>query len=97
MHDVRTTIARSLLIIACLGTASNAVAGAPPAVSTSSLDKVIHLVGASDGVLSTGAGDYVVTVRDLANNPIANSRSTSTSRRADPATCASPRRRWKPA
>src|SRR5690349_16839879 len=34
--------------------------------------KVIHLIGANGATLST-VGDYTVTVRDIANNPIQNS------------------------
>ena len=74
MRHHSITIASALALLACVGPAPNAAAGAPPSIYTSSLDKVIHLVGASGGVLSTTLGQYTVTVRDLANNPIPNSR-----------------------
>jgi hypothetical protein len=62
----------TLLSVCGLFVAGAAMASVPSATN-SSLGKVIHLVGATSGVLSTTVGDYTVTVRDIANNPIQNS------------------------
>lgn len=49
-----------------------ASANTPP-VPTSTLPAFIHIVGTTAGVPDTVAGNFVVTIRDLANNPVAGS------------------------
>ena len=44
-----------------------------PPVPTSTLPAFIRVVGTAAGVPDTVAGGFVVTVRDLANNPVPNS------------------------
>jgi hypothetical protein len=77
MNKPRTiAIALFSLTAALLGPVPSAVAGASltvPSADNSTVDKVIHLVGASSGILSTSVGDFTVIVRDLAGQPIANS------------------------
>jgi len=62
--------ALALLLLSCAGVLSPAAASVP---ATGVIPKVIRLVGASSGVLSTSVGDFTVTVNDNANNPIQGS------------------------
>jgi hypothetical protein len=58
---------------AALSTRASADVPFVPSSLNSVLDKVIHLVGTSGGVLSTSVGDYTVIVRDGFRVPIPNS------------------------
>ena len=65
LHAAATAL--PLLLLACAGVLSPVAANVP---MSASIGKVLRLVGASSGVLSTSVGDYTVTIRDGANNPI---------------------------
>jgi hypothetical protein len=68
---------RLLCVLAALATPSLAIALPPlPSPPNCTLPSCIALVGSSGGVPATAHGEFIVIVRDLANNPMAGAAVT---------------------
>jgi hypothetical protein len=66
-------VRKATLLSVCGLFVAGAAMASVPSPDLSLVGKVMKLVGASSGVLSTTVGDYTVTVNDIAGNPVQNS------------------------